>query len=67
MKISGISGTAQTSSESARTTWTYRQVTQLKNLVSQGLPLNLIAQRLNCSAADVKLEAEALKLNLNTK
>jgi len=67
MAISSISGTANTSSVESQTIWTKQQVTQLKALVTQGVPLAEIAQRLKRPPATIKLEAAELGFNLNAK
>ncbi|MGA2400904.1 MAG: hypothetical protein ABSG91_04250 [Syntrophobacteraceae bacterium] len=67
MAISGISATSYTSSVTSQTAWTNQQLSQLKNLVAQGQPLNVIAQRMGLSVSAIKQEAATLGLNLNTK
>lgn len=67
MAVSRILGTAYTLSAESQTSWTKQQVTQLKTLVTQNIPIDEIAQRLKRSPAAVKFEAAALGLSLNTK
>ncbi|MGO9372591.1 MAG: hypothetical protein ACLQBD_10900 [Syntrophobacteraceae bacterium] len=67
MAISRISGMVSMSSVESQTIWTNQQVTQLKTLVNQDVPLDEIAQRLKRSPAAIKFEAATLGLSLNTK
>ena len=67
MQVSNISGTTNSLLAGSQLPWTSQQVTLLTTLVSQGMPLDEIAQRLNRSLSAIKLQASELGLNLNSK
>ena len=67
MQVSNISGTTNSLLDGSQLPWTSQQVTLLKTLVEQGMPLGEIAQKLNRSLSAIKLQASALRLDLNSK